>query len=67
MEGIKKYGLYLGEGEGHSKETISEVARTLELLGKDYESAVLHVFKKLKDIVRTVSDQKENINKERKY
>lgn len=66
MEGNKKIWSIHG-GEIHSIETVSEVAQTLELLGKDSESAILNVFKELKDIMRTVSDQKENINKERNY
>lgn len=52
-------------------ETLPEIAQILDLLGKDFKSAVINIFtelketmlKELKESTRTISHQIENINK----
>lgn len=46
-----KYGPYTGNN--HSIESISEEAQTLNLLAKDFKSAILIMFKQLKNAKST--------------
>lgn len=65
-----KYGPDTGKKQ--SIETVPEEAQTLDLLDKDVMSAILNIFnelkeiksKKLKESMRTISHQIEDINKE---